>query len=1037
MTIARYSFLPWLRRGIANRLQAGAVTTSRAAVDVTLTAASDVAATPLPPRRVHLAGPGDIVGINPQAVVRTEPRRWITDFEPNYLAFIEFYDEDFAWRYTPTGPDGAQHRLTPWITLLVLKETEFVRNASPARPLASITLSPGAVNLALPPESQLWAWAHVHLNAGLSATSTPDPAALGSLLRDDPDRGYCRLLSPRRLEANTAYYAFVIPTFEVGRKAGIGDAVADTESGLALSWAGASEFPVYYEWFFRTGTAGDFESLVRALKPRPIDRRVGIRDLDIQQPGFLLPPIISAPDDVVGLEGAILAPTSEPKPLDPASNFPTEIEGVVNLAAAVEAGGVTDGDPVVTAPLYGRWHALVQRISADPSQRNWVNELNLDPRWRSAAGFGTQVIQKNQEEYMKLAWQQIGEILAANRRIHFAQVAMQASQRAFVKHLAPLPDDRALAVTAPVFRKVMGSPVTVHHLLEQSRLPRVALSGAFRKQLRPRGAIARRTFAARPAGVPLAAVVTQLNSGAISGAPPRVSPAGPTVERFAEKLAPRIGPAVVDRVVDFVANLAVRLGASRLEPRQQERDLGHSIAPTALTAEVARRVPVAPRFVLAPAGRAAPIVEPPSRAGTADSPDARDFRSALVNFHALLAVRVEPPAARAPLPLAGVRATVLSAVEPARSFPRRVAPLLRVGSRPLDAYVRDTYRDAGPSPPAERIVPVMAYPDIRTPMYQALRDISSELLVPNLKLIAPNTISLMVRNQAFIEAYMIGLNHEFARELLWREYPTDQRPSSFRQFWDAANALNSQHLEPAAFEESLRDVIRLHAWPSASYLGEHDNRRKPGHPPESAGTPLLARPVILVVRGDLLKRYPNTVIYAQRARWGDRSDNALRLVLWDETGEKSESDPTNPNLRFPLYQAFVGPDIHFIGFDFSVDEARGDPSLAETAEAKAAIPAERLGWFFVLKQVVGEPRFGLDEHPPEAPSEVKWDNLSWDNLGTDVKLIDLAQPFASPPLGSDAGGVAWGTNAADLAFILYQKPVLVGVHARDMLRDLT
>jgi len=49
----------------------------------------------------------------------------------------------------------------------------------------------------------------------------------------------------------------------------------------------------------------------------------------------------------------------------------------------------------------------------------------------------------------------------------------------------------------------------------------------------------------------------------------------------------------------------------------------------------------------------------------------------------------------------------------------------------------------------------------------------------------------------------------------------------------------------------------------------------------------------------------------------------------------------------------------------------------------------------------------------------------------------LAQPFASPPLGSDAGGVAWGTNAADLAFILYQKPVLVGVHARDMLRDLT
>ena len=31
---------------------------------------------------------------------------------------------------------------------------------------------------------------------------------------------------------------------------------------------------------------------------------------------------------------------------------------------------------------------------------------------------------------------------------------------------------------------------------------------------------------------------------------------------------------------------------------------------------------------------------------------------------------------------------------------------------------------------------------------------------------------------------MVGLNHEFARELLWREFPTDQRGSYFRQFWD-------------------------------------------------------------------------------------------------------------------------------------------------------------------------------------------------------------------------------------------------------------
>ena len=30
---------------------------------------------------------------------------------------------------------------------------------------------------------------------------------------------------------------------------------------------------------------------------------------------------------------------------------------------------------------------------------------------------------------------------------------------------------------------------------------------------------------------------------------------------------------------------------------------------------------------------------------------------------------------------------------------------------------------------------------------------------------------------------MVGLNHEMMRELLWREYPTDQRGTAFHRFW--------------------------------------------------------------------------------------------------------------------------------------------------------------------------------------------------------------------------------------------------------------
>ena len=49
MTIARYTFLPWLRRGIANQIRTPAgAGASRATVPVELTAFSDRANTPLP-----------------------------------------------------------------------------------------------------------------------------------------------------------------------------------------------------------------------------------------------------------------------------------------------------------------------------------------------------------------------------------------------------------------------------------------------------------------------------------------------------------------------------------------------------------------------------------------------------------------------------------------------------------------------------------------------------------------------------------------------------------------------------------------------------------------------------------------------------------------------------------------------------------------------------------------------------------------------------------------------------------------------------
>ena len=100
-------------------------------------------------------------------------------------------------------------------------------------------------------------------------------------------------------------------------------------------------------------------------------------------------------------------------------------------------------------------------------------------------------------------------------------------------------------------------------------------------------------------------------------------------------------------------------------------------------------------------------------------------------------------------------------------------------------------------------------------------------------------------------------------------------------------------------------------------------------------------------------------------------------------------------------------------------------------------PAPDLGWFFVLQESVGEPRFGLDSAAPIEPTAQKWDNLAWTHVDLSAgQAVDLSKPFLAQPPGTDAEAIQWGSNAADMAYIFYQDPVMVAVHGRNMLKNL-
>ena len=297
--LGTYAFLPWLRQGVANAITAPPAAGNRASVrvDLTVTGTPIVGDTPLTAaasQDISLYGPGDIVGIDSRAIIRTEPRAGVTNFESNYLAAVDFYDEDFPWRYTPVPASGLQ--LLPWIALIVLSQSEFAEgNNVGNRPLPFITILDSTL---LPPAAELWAWAHVHFNQGLSPNPStelvsPDMGAViprvQAILNANPDLAYSRLMCPRLMDVSTGYDAFIVPAFESGRLAGLGLDPSKAPSATASAWApyaGQEEpqsFPYYYRWHFRTGDRGDFRYLVGLLKPQPVDPTVGTRDFDVTQ----------------------------------------------------------------------------------------------------------------------------------------------------------------------------------------------------------------------------------------------------------------------------------------------------------------------------------------------------------------------------------------------------------------------------------------------------------------------------------------------------------------------------------------------------------------------------------------------------------------------------------------------------------------------------------------------------------------------------------------------------------------------------------
>jgi hypothetical protein len=931
-------FLPWVQPGlIASGPDANVDSlSSDQRASVSLSVVLTVNSIPLD-KNLSVIGPGDVIGIDSRQVIRTEPPHGATEFEPNYFPAIEFDRPDFPWLFTPAKASN-QGILRPWLCLIVVRKQPGIKLRR-GDPLPVLEIGqPAKPSNELPDLSESHFWAHAQIT-GASINE------LESALASSPERTLSRLLCPRRLDPLTDYLACVAPAFEVGRKAGLND--SSNEDKLKPAWdrddliakenSGSIPtvtLPVFYSWEFRTGAGGDFEQLVRKITPTlELPSGVGKKLMDISRPGFDVQPALAG-TVLLGLEGALRPVDAQPDPWSGThqESFQKSLARILNMPWEISRSQNVNQVPILAPPIYGSWYAATHKVDGPtpiaPPSPAWLNELNLDPRNRVVAAVGTQVIQDQQEQLMASAWQQLGQIRKSNQRLRQAQVSVSVNEKYIAKIFDRLSPEKFLQIVAPAQSRLQITVAAPPHSASPTQTEMLAQT--LKSSLVPQTVV--------------------------SGSLRRIArERGPINRRFA-----RQGRSAVVAMASMFN--AANSAAATFNLPQAVRGKATIAGVSAGLSDQLR-----PLFQLTSISAQAIGALPTANANNLLAQAAISHQRHLENVFST----AEAPDLRQPLDTGAIKSAALASLAPAKTV--------------ADAVLASSTFESRSTVTADPLDPMMDQPIFRRPMYEALRDLSQDYLLPGLHLVPPDSVQLLTTNAKFIESFMIGLNVEMGRELLWRNYPTDQRGTYFEHFWDSVGAGSSE------------DIVPIHQW---------GNR--------ALGTTAIKGldQLVLLIRGELLKRYPGAVIYGVRAITRDgKRELATDHAEGFTAGEGLE--------EYPIFRGSLKPDVTFIGFNLTkADVITGD------------------GWFFVLQSQPTEPRFGLDvrrfrpDGTMDLPELKTWNDLSWGHLASSATHLitrDFQLSETQPTKGK------WRHNSAHMAHITKQLPVRVAIHATELI----
>lgn len=745
--MAKIYVLPYYRKGLSNSItSSGQLKRHRATLKVNLGVElnkkfDDTRVEKLlDGQEIQLMGPADVKSVQKNAISRISPPEGAkTRLFKDYLPYVEFFEEDLPWRYTPVATTDADFR--PWMTLIAVKEDEvsFLVNSNGTK-LATLQIdSEERYGKIFPSAKLLFNVAHVQIDSAIEVTRDN----VNALLDENPDCGISRILCTSTLEENSTYVALLIPTYELGRLAGLGQSVNDVRLGKC-AWEpllanqnhrpDGLTFPVYFKWKFHTSIVkADFKTLASQLfftGEKEYDQMKAYLDVDISQSG--LGDVHFDEEKVVDVPAALMLDKKNQQLRKEDNSYTEALKDLLELNPVLkenETGEINmEEDPWIVPPVYGARHLLTTQPQFANNQMDVVKEVNLLLKNRVAAGMGSTIVKKNQEQFVNRAWKKVEKINQLNQAIREYYQMKQVNEKATAKYSA-----KAQKGKVTEKNKVLLMDVANRSLQTAS---------IYRNQVS-----ADNLLDASKVMIP----VNQQEQSVKSGI---------TVKELSALFSTEVWEEIIGDESPNWQSVIKELEKSKSYLKEQlKMDL------------------------------------------KADE-DCEEENPEAINPDAIAENRVDEILAKY-------------------------------------GYTEDNQLSAN----LDSKYPVMAYPDFLEPTFYYLREYSASYVVPSAASLLKDSITYFRTNPQFEEAFLMGMNTEMGQELLWREYPTDQRGSYFRKFWDQEDLPDKGQLD------KYYDVKPLHQWKGC--LGQNHMVGK-------------NEMLVFVIRGELMQSYPSASVYLSK-----------------------------------------------------------------------------------------------------------------------------------------------------------------------------